>query len=310
MKAFIRKLGINERRGYMHSIIYTLFCGIHILLTKIILYKTKIHFLALLSLSGSLLILMSFYRIFRSIKKYKAIKDKEKLLQIDFLQGIYSFISYAGLIASLNWTSLTNVVFIIRLFPFIVMFNTFISDSKSIPAHYIYCFIIYIFCFLIIFIPLLSSAHAPGIFLSLTSSIFKIISNKYWFQAKGIKVDIIVLNIGFHSACIGGILMVVIYSKMEHISALLWCLIILNAFTTYFMKIFFNKLIRNKTNNQKLLFFNIIFLIIALPIDYFLFKESFGYYYLVLLCLSIDIFFFYKNEVKVIKNKKDNIDNY
>ena len=58
MKAFIRKLSINERKGYMNSITYTLFFGLHILITKIILHNLKIHFLTLLSLSGSLLILL------------------------------------------------------------------------------------------------------------------------------------------------------------------------------------------------------------------------------------------------------------
>ena len=308
MKAFLRKLDINERKGYTHSVIYSMFCGIHILITKILLEKTEIHFLTLLSLSGSLLILMSFYRIFRSIKKYKAMKDKEKMTQINFLHGIYSFITYSCLLASLKWTSLSNVTFITRLYPFIAMFNRYISISESIPTHHIYCFIVYIICFLIIFIPLLSSNQAPGIFLCLISSIFKFISNKYWSQSKGIKVDILVLNIGFHSACIGGFLMVILYNKMEYIGKWLWCLIILNAFTTYYMKIFFNKLIKNNSNNQKLLIFNLMILIFTLPIDYTLFKEKFGYYYLVLICLSIDLFFFYK---KVIKPKKRlYLDNY
>ena len=140
MKAFIRRLSINERKGYMHSLIYSIFCGFHILITKIILKKLKIHYLTLLSLSGAFLILMSFYRIFRSIKKYQAIKEKEKLAQINFLHGMYSFIIYGGLLASLQWTSLTNIVLITRLFPFIVMFNRFISESKSIPSHLLYCF--------------------------------------------------------------------------------------------------------------------------------------------------------------------------
>ena len=105
MKAFIRRLSINERKGYMHSIIYSTFCGIHILITKIILNKLKIHYLTLLTLSGSLLILMSFYRIFRSIKKYQAIREKEQLTQVNILQGIYSFIIYGCLLASLNWTT-------------------------------------------------------------------------------------------------------------------------------------------------------------------------------------------------------------
>ena len=300
MKAFIRRLSINERKRYMLSIIYSTFCGIHILITKIILIKLKIHYLTLLTLSGSLLILMSFYRIFRSIKKYQAIREKEQLTQVNILQGIYSFIIYGSLLASLNWTSLTNVVLITRLFPFIVMFNNFISESKSIPSYHLYCFLAYIFCFLMIFIPLLNTNQAPGIFLCLISVIFKFITNKFWSQAKGIKVDILVLNIGFYSAYVGGILMVIIYDKMQHIGKLGWFLIILNALATYNMKIFFNKLIKNKRNNQKLLILNIMILIIALPIDLLFFKERFSYYYFVLVFLSIDIFFFYK---KVIKQK-------
>ena len=300
MKAFIRRLSINERKGYLHSIIYSTFCGIHILITKIILNKLKIHYLTLLTLSGSLLILMSFYRIFRSIKKYQAIREKEQLTQVNIMQGIYSFIIYGGLLASLNWTSLTNVVLITRLFPFIVMFNNFISESKSIPSYLLYCFLAYIFCFLMIFIPLLNTNQAPGIFLCLISVIFKFITNKFWSQAKGIKMDILVLNIGFYSAYIGGILMVIIYDKMQHIGKLGWFLIILNALATYIMKIFLNKLIKNKRNNLKLLILNIMTLIIALPIDLLFFKERFSYYYFVLVFLSIDIFFFYK---KVIKQK-------
>ena len=300
MKAFIRKLSIKERKGYMHSIIYSVFCGLHILLTKFILYKLKLNYITLLSLSGSLLILMSFYRIFRSIQKYNALKEKEKLSEFNFLEGIYSFITYGGLLASLNWTSLTNVILITRLFPFITMFNRFISESQSIPSMYLYCFFIYIFCFCVIFFPLIGSEQTPGIFLCLISVIFKFISNKYQYKAKGIKIDIVMLNIGFYSAYIGGILMVIFYNKMEHIGKLLWLLIILNAFTTYIMKIFINKLVKNNLNYRKLLILNLLALIIALPIDVILFNEHFSYFYLILALLSIDIFFFYK---KVLKSK-------
>lgn len=302
MKAFIRKLSIRERKGYMHSIIYSVFYGLHILLTKFILYKLKLNYITLLSLSGSLLILMSFYRIFRSIKKYKALKEKEKLSEFNFLEGIYSFLVYGGLLASLNWTSLTNVVLITRLFPFISLFNTLISESQSIPSFYLYCFFAYIFCFCIIFIPLIGSEQTPGIFLCLISVFFKFISNKYQYKAKGIKIDILILNIGFYSAYIGGILMVIFYNKMEHIGKLLWFLIILNAFTTYIMKLFFNKLVKNNLNYIKLLLFNLMTLIIALPIDLILFNEHFSYFYLVLVLLLIDIYFFYK---KVIKSKEN-----
>ena len=290
----------------MDCLIYSIFCGFHILLTKIILKKLKIHYLTLLSLSGSVLILMSFYRIFRSIKKYQSLKEKEKLTQINFLHGIYSFIIYGSLLASLAWTSLTNIVLITRLFPFLVMFNRFISESISIPSYHLYCFLGYIFCFLMIFIPLLSTEQAPGILFGLISVFFKFISNKFWSKAKGIQVDILILNIGFYSAYVGGILMVIIYNKMEHIGKLLWLLIILNAFTTYIMKIFLNKLIKNIRNNKKLLILNIMILIFAIPIDLIIFKERFSYYYLVLFCLSIDIFFFYK---KVIKSKENDLDN-
>lgn len=305
MKAFIRKLSINERKGYMNSIIYSMFCGFHILITKIILHRLKIHYLTLLCLSGSLLILMSFYRIFRSIKKLKATKDNEN--PINFLEGIYSFLSYSLLIAALKYTSLTNVILISKVFPFIIMFNRYISESKSIPSYHLYCFLVYIFCFVMIFIPLLGTPHAPGIFLCIISIIFKFISNKYWSKAKGINVDLLVLSIGFYSAYIGGILMVIIYNKMENIGKLLWLLIILNAFTTYLMKIFFNKLIKNNSNHQKLLILNIIILIFAIPIDYFFLDERFNYYYLCVIFLFIDVFYFYK---KVIKSKDGYIYNY
>ena len=272
MKAFIRTLSIKERKGYMDTIIYSVFFGLHILITKFILYKLKLNYITLLSLSGSLLILMSFYRIFRSIKKYNAL-EKEKLSEFNFLEGIYSFITYGGLLASLNWTSLTNVVLITN-----------------------------IFCFFIIFIPLLGSEQAPGILLCLISVIFKFISNKYQKKTKGIKIDMLILNIGFYSAYFGGILMVIFYNKMEHIGTFLWLLIILNAFTTYIMKIFLNKLINNNLNYTKLLVFNLMALLIALPIDLILFNEHFSYFYILLFLLSIDIFFFYKNVIKT----KDN----
>ncbi len=83
--------------------------------------------------------------------------------------------------------------------------------------------------------------------------------------------------------------MVIIYNKMEYIGKLLWFLIVLNAFTTYLMKIFFNKLIKNNSNHQKLLILNIIILIFSIPIDYFFLDESFNYYYLCVIFLFIDV---------------------
>ena len=112
----------------------------------------------------------------------------------------------------------------------------------------------------------------------------------------------LILNIGFYSAYFGGILMVIFYNKMEHIGTFLWLLIILNAFTTYIMKIFLNKLINNNLNYTKLLVFNLMALLFALPIDLILFNEHFSYFYILLFLLSIDIFFFYKNVIKT----KDN----
>ena len=307
MKEFIRRLSINERKGFMHCIIYSVFCGIHILLSRIILKKSHIHYLTLLSLSGSLLILMSFYRIFRSLNKIRAMKDKDNLERFNFFEGIFSFLSYGGLLASLNFTSLTNVVLITRLFPYIAMFKNLISESNSIPSYYLYCFLAYLFCFCIIFIPLIGSDQAPGIFLCLISIIFKLISNKKGRRHKGIKIDLTISTIGFYSALFGGILMVITYNKMEHISKLLWCLIILNTFTTYIMKIFLNKLIKNNLNFQKLLLLNLVILIIAFPIDLTIFKEKFSLLYSVLALFSMDIFFFYNKEVKpkVIDNNND-----
>ena len=300
MKAFFRKLSIEERKGFINSIIYSIFSFLHILLTKTILYNSKISFITIIFISGSLLIMMSFYRIFRLMKKFES--NKKENIKINFILGFNLFLSYFCIISSVNTTSLTNVVFIFRLYSFLLMINKILKNKKNISSHKLSSFIIYFICFLFIFFPALYHDPGYGVLFCLISIIFKFSSYKYLSNAKSINVDLIMLNIGFYSAFFGGIIIITTFDQIEYVGKIMWILIILNAFVTYFMKIFLHKILKGDTNERILILLNVILLFFTLPIDFFLFGQIFYYNYLLLLFSFVEIYFFYKEVKKVIKS--------
>ena len=303
MKTFIRKLSIKERKGFINSIIYSLFSFIYVILTKYILYRSKISFITLLFISGSILIIMGFYRIIRLIKKFKS-TEKENI-KINFIAGFNSFLSYFFLTASIASTSLTNITFITRLYPYLIMLNNHLSRDVNIPKSQLVSFLIYIFSFLIIFFPALYRESGFGVFFCLLSIIFKFSSLQYLSKAKGVNIDLLMLNIGFYNAFFGGIIVIITFDQIEHIGKVSWILIILNALTTYFMKIFLNKVLKGNSNNEiKLMILNVLVLIFVLPFDFYVFGQTFYYNYLVLIFSFVDFFFFYKKVKKFIKSDR------
>ena len=300
MKAFIRKLSIKERQGFINSIIYSSFSFFHLLLTKSILNHKKISYITLIFISGSLLTIMSIYRIFRIMKSIKSYTKEN--LKINFYVLIISFLSYFFLITSIDSTSLTNIVFILRIYPFLLMLKRTLSDNTSISSQKLTSLIIYLLSFLIIFFPALYRESGWGVLFCLISVILKFSSVKYLSKAKGINIDLLMLNIGFFNAFFGGMIVITTFDKVESVGKLKWILIILNAFMTYYMKIFINKVLKGDANEQKLLIFNVLSLIFAIPIDYYFFGLTFYYNYFVLIFSFIEIFFFYKKIKKVIKS--------
>ena len=299
MKAFIRKLSIKERKGYVNSIIYTIFSFLHIIITKSIFYHSKISFITLIFISGSLLIMMSFYRIFRLMKKLKSIQKEN--IKMNFMVGLNSFLSFFFLIASIDSTSLTNIVFISRLYPFLVMLNHTLTKPENISNHQLVSFIIYFFSFLIIFFPALYQDTGFGVVYALLSIIFKFSSLTYLSNAKGLNVDLLMLNIGFFNAFFGGLIVVTTFDEIEHVGKFMWILIILNALCTYFMKIFLNKVLKGNGGEQKLMFLSVIALLFIIPFDFYVFEQPFYYNDLVLIFSFTEIYFFYKTVKKVIK---------
>ena len=299
MKAFIRKLSIKERKGYVNSIIYTIFSFLHIIITKSILYHSKISFITILFISGSLLIMMSFYRIFRLMNKFKSIQKEN--IKMNFMVGLSSFLSYFFLMASIDSTSLTNIVFISRLYPFLVMFYHTLTKPENISNHQLISFIIYVFSFLIIFFPALYRDTGFGVVYCLLSILFKFTSLQYLSNAKGLNVDLLMLNIGFFNAFFGGIIVITTFDEVDHIGKFIWLLILLNALCTYFMKIFLNKVLKGDDNEQKLMFLSVIALLFIMPFDFYVFEQNFYYNYLVLIFSFAEFFFFYKKVKKVIK---------
>ena len=299
MKAFIRKLSIKERKGYVNSIIYTIFSFLHIIITKSILYHSKISFITILFISGSLLIMMSFYRIFRLMNKFKSIQKEN--IKMNFMVGLSSFLSYFFLMASIDSTSLTNIVFISRLYPFLVMFYHTLTKPENISNHQLISFIIYVFSFLIIFFPALYRDTGFGVVYCLLSILFKFTSLQYLSNAKGLNVDLLMLNIGFFNAFFGGIIVITTFDEVDHIGKFIWLLILLNALCTYFMKIFLNKVLKGDDNEQKLMFLSVIALLFIMSFDFYVYEQNFYYNYLVLIFSFAEFFFFYKKVKKVIK---------
>ena len=299
MKAFIRKLSIKERKGYVNSIIYTIFSFLHIIITKSIFYHSKISFITLIFISGSLLIMMSFYRIFRLMKKFKSIQKEN--IKMNFMVGLTSFLSFFFLIASIDSTSLTNIVFISRLYPFLVMLNHTITKPENISNHQLVSFIIYFFSLLIIFFPALYQDTGFGVVYALLSIIFKFSSLTYLSNAKGLNVDLLMLNIGFFNAFFGGLIVVTTFDEIEYVGKFMWILIILNSLCTYFMKIFLNKVLKGNGGEQKLMFLSVIALLFIIPFDFYVFQQPFYYNDLVLIFSFTEIYFFYKTVKKVIK---------
>ena len=247
--------------------------------------------------------MMSSYRIIRLIKKYKSIQEKQN--KISFMVGFNSFISYFFLIISLKSTSLTNIVFVAHLFPFLLLVNHSISKSSNLSIHQLVSLFLYIICFFIILIPALFRDPGPGIGIYLLSIIFKFVANKTVNDFNKIDVDLLMLNIGFYNVFFGGILMIIFFDKMEYISKFMWFLIFLNALTSYFMKIFLNKVLKYENNEPKLMILNIIILAFVIPIDYFIFDQIFYKNYLVLLFSFIEIFFLCKDLKKGVKSKNN-----
>ena len=300
MKAFIRKLSIKERRGFVNSIIYTIFSFLHIIITKTILFNSKLSFITIIFISGSLIIMMSFYRIFRLMKKFKT--NKKENIKINFIVGLNSFISYFCLIAAIDSTSLTNIVFITRLYPFLVMLIRIISKTENFSNRYLINFLIYIFSFFFIFIPALFRESGFGVVFCLISVIFKFSSLKYLSNAKSLNVDLLMLNVGFYNAFFGGLIIITTFDKMESVGKLMWILIILHALTIYFMKIFMNKVLKGNANEQKLMILLVFINFLILPFDFYIFGQIFYYNYLVILFSFVEFFFFYKKVRKVIKS--------
>ena len=300
MKAFIRKLSIKERRGFVNSIIYTIFSFLHIIITKAILFNSKLSFITIIFISGSLIIMMSFYRIFRLMKKFKT--NKKENIKINFIVGLNSFISYFCLIAAIDSTSLTNIVFITRLYPFLVMLIRIISKTENFSNRYLINFLIYIFSFFFIFIPALFRESGFGVVFCLISVIFKFSSLKYLSNAKSLNVDLLMLNVGFYNAFFGGLIIITTFDKMESVGKLMWILIILHALTIYFMKIFMNKVLKGNANEQKLMILLVFINFLILLFDFYIFGQIFYYNYLVILFSFVEVFFFYKKVRKVIKS--------
>jgi hypothetical protein len=283
MKAFIRTLNLKERKGFNYTLCYGLFLFLQSFFLKILITQYQLSSYTVICLQGSIFSLICLFRILIVIKKNSKkskIFDSKLILS---LSEFYEFISFICLLLSLYFLNLTNLILIIRLFPFLLIFIEYgyvMSNSEII------CFLTYITVFLIIFLPSIGSFQIIGMIFGLFSVIGKILSFKYWRNAIGLTIEIMLLGVGLFSISFGGNLMIRFGKKqMEKITIKSWILIILSSFCTYYKKIFFLKIMKNPKNIDKIILVNSITILITIPIDLFMFNQNFGFRYLILFLL-------------------------
>lgn len=290
---FIRSLNIKERKGYIFSICYSCFVFIHLFIVKTVSSKLKIGYLTLITESGSVISLICFYRILMTLQKFKKTNSLE--IKKIFHGGIFSFLSYTLIISSLYWSSITITCLMLRLYPFFFLISEYLINDYKFTHNEITSFIISFITSLIIIISSVGSEKTSGLFLGLLGLMFKVIATQYWKLSRGVTIDLLLLSVGFISAGIGGTLMIFTYKKIEKLSPLAWLFIVLNAFATYYTRLFLLKVIKEITNVDKIVILNSLLLIFALPVDYFVFGDKFNWAYLSLILIGINSIFFTQN---------------
>ncbi|MCQ2816474.1 MAG: hypothetical protein MJ252_04320 [archaeon] len=290
MKKLFRKLNIKERKAIIFSMCYTVFTFFHFVTVKILDTKIKLS-------------LICFIRISMTVNKLIALK-KEDFLPL-FKNGFLSFISYAFQMYSIYLLSLTNLSIIIRLFPFLFLLTSNLNDQYVIHNDLRISFFFSLLMFFIILLRNIDGTYILGIFTCLLSIIFKVISCLSWKGSKGVMKDFLLLDIGYLSSGVGLVFIIFLRNQMENISSIAWIFLIFNALTIYYKKIFLLKLLSNNDNIDKIIIYNIAMILLNLVLDVFIFGYTYDGYYLALIVLVINSFFFCQSVLRKLQKKRE-----
>ena len=296
MKAFLRTLNSKEIKGYVFSLYYTFFLLTHLFLVKLLQIHYNISYLTLLTQTGSIISLMSFYRIFMTLNKIATTSS------LDFMQmfhgGFFSFMSYAFITLSLYYLSVTNFMLIFRLYPFIFLFAVYGLDNYPITQNEFVCFIVSLLSIFVILIPGMDNQLIIGVVIVIFALTCKVIATKYWKRARGITVDFLLLSVGFLSAGIGGVLMITTRDKIEYLNYNGWIYIVLNGLSTYYARIFLLKVTKYIRNVSKIVVFNTFGILVAMVVEIFVYGEVFSVWYYGLGLVLVNSVFFTKELIK------------
>lgn len=237
-----------------------------------------------------------------TLKKFKneSFQDGNTII----VGGFYSFCSFSSLLGSLYWIALTDFFIIERLYPFLFLLTEYFMSDREITRNEITCFAFTLISLLLIYLPVTENPKSPGLFLAVFSIITKVIATRYWKNTCGIRTDLLLLSVGCLCVIVGGVLMITMNIKMEKIYIGGWLLLILNAFATYYTRIFLLKLLKIVTNFDKIVVFNLVCIILSLIVDIFYLKEEFDFYYLGIILLLANALFFTHNVIRTSQANK------
>lgn len=320
MKAFIRKLNIEERKEYIYVIFYTFFQSISSILIKIMSEYSTISSLAVISERGSIISIICLCRIIISIRNDKG--KREELAEIHnykhiLFKGFISCLAFTFMIISLYHCSMSTYFVIIRLTPFITLYIMKYLKKEEIKKYQVFGSIFGVIGALVIIIPSLSNYKDVSerdtplgilcalIVMALLS--FSNITNREDHRSKDI--DIVILFAGVLSSGLGCLLMIIFTPGIGDIKIYHWIIIFISAICIYYAIFFQAKAVKTARNVNKIVPFSIASIFITFIFGVLFFNQTIYYHDIFGLLIVLINTIFYSKQIMKASSKKKHIDN-
>ena len=298
MKAYIRTLNIKERKGFISSICYSFFTPFQLITVRIL--SSSLDYFTVTALTGAIINVLCCYRVVMTLEKLSRRNASD--FKLIFNAGVFSFFGFALDNLSVYFTSVSNIIMLSRLFPFMVLMTENIVNDFELTSSEVNCMIVSVIIVLGIMLRFVDSIQFFGFICALAGMAMKTIAITLWKSAKGISVDIVMMSIGVLSCIFGGTGMMIKNSSMRKIG-LKWFIVVINAICSYYSRIFVLKIVKNTRNMDKVIVMNLLAVLMCFIVDYFCFEVKFDFFYLVLCIVVINSIFF---TISVLKKAQSN----
>jgi uncharacterized membrane protein len=315
MKAFIRKLNIEERKEYIYVVFYSFFQFISSFLTKIMSEYFQIKNYTFLCERGCVMSLICIFRIILIIRKTKNKKDGmvdlknyKGILYTAFIVSLTSIFS----LFSIYYCTISTYFAIIRISPlFALVVNKYKSDE--LKSYQTFSLILSIIATFIIVLPSLNyridkDQDFPfGIFSAILVVLLLVYADMPNTHLHSSHVDILIFFVGIFSGGIGCFLMISFLPGIDDLNLIHWFFIIINAISSYYSILFQIKTLKTSENIERFIPLSIFTVTLSLILGIVLFdQEIFLHDILGLLLIGFNVYFYTNHYLKNLK--KNNLE--